>query len=886
MAFGQQIWANIPGISIIPTVKFPQHVLPNMTAIAKYTIKNGSTLPVTGPYVPANVAIVKSTCPKTVTPGTTCTVELSFTANALGQSAHGGPWLLDGYAKIIPEAGNQIDVTSTRARSDMPQIIVQDPDPMNPIKLLPGTKTILTLKNITNKAANNVQLHLPNKLNANMEAVTSCPEIAAHGICKVSLTPKTSAIVIPKTAVKIAGSNTRANPYVWLVLSDQLFVPGVLKFLAPGTNIDFPITNTSGKTVTITGVTHPSEVTGITYKSNNCSSVAPGATCHLYFDAAQNSYGEWGSTTISYNMLNAQAVPRTQNLKVWVAATRVTINDDQIIRLLRGELHTFNIAVDAGAFSWEKPQVWFDQPTAGVNLVSTTCADVVAPGATCKVQVQVSPSASLGAAGDFAAGGGNLKSKVHDMSVIAGAVTVLPDTTPQNQHISYKAIRVLNDTPSPVTIQSVDLVGLDNKVTVCKHDQADCAYNTDECYGTPSSPLSAAQECVIWLKAIKDNTVPLGKVAGAVKVTINTNTNTTVEKTLHVAYAQDLYAGGLFENAGTLEVNRIARWDGARWFPLGDGVSGTTFNAVNALADYKGDLYAGGEFTVPGNNVAKWNGVGWASLDSGISSDVGIPSVNALKGTNNLLYVGGQFSQAGASPANNIAQWNGTTWSALGLGIEPFRVVEALNTYNGNLYVGGFFAKAGGNDANNIALWNGTNWLPLISGGVNGVSGGEVFTLLAASNELYAGGRFTTAGTLAPVNRIARWDGSIWNNLTLPDIDGQFVYALAHKDGFIYVGGEFDNAGVVPAANIAKWKKSVGWSALGAGISDSSGFPIVLAIAAHMNIYAGGLFNEAGGETANNIAKWNGSEWLPLCSGLDAFVRALLIMPSLAITTS
>ena len=40
-------------------------------------------------------------------------------------------------------------------------------------------------------------------------------------------------------------------------------------------------------------------------------------------------------------------------------------------------------------------------------------------------------------------------------------------------------------------------------------------------------------------------------------------------------------------------------------------------------------------------------------------------------------------------------------------------------------------------------------------------------------------------------------------------------------------------------------------------------------------LYAGGMFTTAGGVSANSIAKWNGSAWSPLGSGIDDYVAAL-----------
>ena len=43
------------------------------------------------------------------------------------------------------------------------------------------------------------------------------------------------------------------------------------------------------------------------------------------------------------------------------------------------------------------------------------------------------------------------------------------------------------------------------------------------------------------------------------------------------------------------------------------------------------------------------------------------------------------------------------------------------------------------------------------------------------------------------------------------------------------------------------------------------------------SLYAGGFFTKAGGASASNIARWNGSAWSPLGSGMDTPVNALAL---------
>src|SRR5207249_3458818 len=96
---------------------------------------------------------------------------------------------------------------------------------------------------------------------------------------------------------------------------------------------------------------------------------------------------------------------------------------------------------------------------------------------------------------------------------------------------------------------------------------------------------------------------------------------------------------------------------------------------VSALTVSGTNLYAGGWFMTAGgqqvNNVTKWNGSSWSALGSGIGSGVygDYSKVYALAMSGNDLYAGGDFTSAGGNPATNIAKWDGSNWSALGLGM-------------------------------------------------------------------------------------------------------------------------------------------------------------------------------------------------------------------------
>jgi hypothetical protein len=301
----------------------------------------------------------------------------------------------------------------------------------------------------------------------------------------------------------------------------------------------------------------------------------------------------------------------------------------------------------------------------------------------------------------------------------------------------------------------------------------------------------------------------------------------------------------------------------ANWISMGV-LPGTDGDVYASTVDGSGNLYIGGVFTTAGgstaNDIAQWNGSSWSALGSGMNN-----TVYALTMSGGTLYAGGDFTTAGGAAANDIAQWNGSSWSALGSGMS--NVVYALAVSGGTLYAGGDFATAGGTPANDIAQWNGSSW-SAVGLGMNGF----VDALAASGSTLYAGGGFTTAGGSA-ANDIAQWNGSSWS--ALGSGMNNDVYALAVSGGTLSAGGNFTTAGGVAVNDIAQWNGS-SWSPLGSGVNN-----VVYALAVSGGtLYAAGDFTTAGGMAANNIAQWNGSSWSGLGSGMNNAVNALAVSVS------
>lgn len=403
--------------------------------------------------------------------------------------------------------------------------------------------------------------------------------------------------------------------------------------------------------------------------------------------------------------------------------------------------------------------------------------------------------------------------------------------------------------------------------------------------------------------------------------------------------------GGYFTRVGNLSVNHLASWDGATWSRLahgapssGDGVNGpvtalTTFDAGSGE-----EVVAGGHFDRAGGSIMASSIARWSptcaphdSDEDGLSDQfeaaVGLDPRDPDTDGDGVLdgSDGCPFDQAFASPGPcgcgvpaTDADNDGTpdcidecpnnplktspglcgcdaidgsfAWSGLGALNGDVSAIARFDDGDGMaLYVGGSFTSADGVAVKNIAKWDGTAW-STVGGGLSG----RVWALTTHDDDgagphpaaLFAGGDFQKAGNTLVVNKIARWDGSTWSALG-GGVTGPLsaVYALATDEdagaASLFVGGRFDHAGGVGTANVARWSGSQ-WSKMGSGLHGAAA-PQVRALTlfddgsgARPKLIAGGQFTKSGNATLLGVAQWNGTAWNPIGAGfVGAGVRAL-----------
>jgi hypothetical protein len=218
---------------------------------------------------------------------------------------------------------------------------------------------------------------------------------------------------------------------------------------------------------------------------------------------------------------------------------------------------------------------------------------------------------------------------------------------------------------------------------------------------------------------------------------------------------EQLYVGGYFSTAGGVSAPRVARWNGSTWssfgtvpnnvlalavYDYGSGPSlfavgqashplrrwtGSAWTTIQGIGGLTGGtwslavhddgsglgpcLFVGGTFTGVDDNLVRWNATGWHPIPGTLGAGVSALGV-WQEGGSQRLFVAGPNSFDGTD-FNQLARWNGTSWSGVGSGVEYVpgcpREVHAIGDFDdgagSRLFVGGDFCSAGGKPASGLA---------------------------------------------------------------------------------------------------------------------------------------------------------------------------------------
>ncbi len=341
-------------------------------------------------------------------------------------------------------------------------------------------------------------------------------------------------------------------------------------------------------------------------------------------------------------------------------------------------------------------------------------------------------------------------------------------------------------------------------------------------------------------------------------------------------------------------------------------------------------LFVGGADDDGTQWLYRWDGQSWTAPSAPFQSQLfdPTPRVTALSTWNDggaeVLVVAGEFRRVGAVVVEGIARWDGTTWSALGAGLEDGTLTSIVTDVEpfddgtgGTLFASGLFTNSGGAPLDHIARWDGASWIPLAGGAELAAGDMQVYDD-GGGDDLYVGG----------TNLVARWDGTSWSSIGATD--GVVSLLGAYDDGSgteLYAAGSFTTVDGVAASGIARWDGTT-WSPVGAGITAAFSFNLhdfevfddgtgpglylaggfgvngmasvglarfdgawtvppgnvsATALLAHDDgsgpaLIAGGSFLQADGKTAPHVARFDGTAWSSIgaTEGMNASVDALL----------
>jgi hypothetical protein len=384
-----------------------------------------------------------------------------------------------------------------------------------------------------------------------------------------------------------------------------------------------------------------------------------------------------------------------------------------------------------------------------------------------------------------------------------------------------------------------------------------------------------------------------------------------------------LYAGGRMTHSGTTPISIVSRWDGASWQSVGNQFAqgGASFDSVVTMTVYDDGtgpaLYVGGDFSTQSlphiRDLAKWDGASWTAPGNGVFGWNVTELTVFDDGAGPKLYVGGDFTSVGGIPMPDLARWDGSAWSTLGVGSPQ---VGSFNSWafgqfdDGSgpaLFVSSGFLAAGGLPAKYIAKLQNSAWIPMGSGEFEPVMGTTViddgqgpqliasFHVGSSQQVRYArwtgsawaamgpvfSGWFTDFGTFdagtgptllahAASGRLSRWDGSNWNQIG-GNWTGQIQSLAQFDDGTgprLYAGGWFTTNDGAPGDYLVFWDGST-WSSFGPALDGAVTCVAVIDLGTGPQLFMSRVL-PAGSQPSNVVARWNGSGWDSLGAGLDS----------------
>lgn len=275
-----------------------------------------------------------------------------------------------------------------------------------------------------------------------------------------------------------------------------------------------------------------------------------------------------------------------------------------------------------------------------------------------------------------------------------------------------------------------------------------------------------------------------------------------LDRAAHHLFAYDNYlvAGGPFNEAGGEEINHLARYDinTGEWDDMNGGANGWVLSSLL----HEDNLYVGGGFTeiggITASRIARYHipTSKWHKLENEVDGPV-----YALAIGEGNLFAGGTFNFADDISANNIARYNfeDRNWHRMDVGLS--HEVKSIVYSDGDVYIGGNFYHWDDEYPRYLAAYDIANdtFYTLEIEGHN-----EVYDLFLHKKDLYISTVFSQEYT-GPIKYDLEND--TWQYLGSGT--NEVVQSFDMIDNELYVGGRFTTAGNKTAGYLARWNFEV-----------------------------------------------------------------------------
>ena len=280
------------------------------------------------------------------------------------------------------------------------------------------------------------------------------------------------------------------------------------------------------------------------------------------------------------------------------------------------------------------------------------------------------------------------------------------------------------------------------------------------------------------------------------------------------------------------------------WLPTNtqQGASGSGRAVAVWDADGPGPIPArlvvGGEFDeigrLPCRYVAVRIGETWEPIADGFNGTVrALAVLPGLSGNEPpRLIASGSFNASGSIPMVGVGQLTSTGWMPLGTGLFTGSVVNALAGFDPDgsgpavtsLVVGGNLSLSQGATARNLAMWDGQAWSIVGPGAPAPV---DAITVFDPDGGGPLGPRIIASTNATEGGRVYMFEGA--NRTSLSGNFSGFVQSLGTYDfdgdgpepPQLLAGGTFSHVSSVPISRVARWNGSA-WEAVGSGLTTTT----------------------------------------------------------------